>query len=144
MLIKAANSSYEREITAGIAKPVGQDISIEFAAAPELFDHYRQAFYDEDVKLLSEEFYQSMRRRPGYRPEAWRASRDDQVRRREPAGQERALCTARDDPFGVGYRRVAECPQCFTISSRVAALINVVAGITENRAWPDWKDRLRP
>ena len=58
MLIKAANSSYEREITAGIAKPVGQDISIEFAAAPELFDHYRQAFYDEDVKLLSEEFYQ--------------------------------------------------------------------------------------
>lgn len=47
MLIKAANSSYEREITAGIAKPVGQDISIEFAAAPELFDHYRQAFYDE-------------------------------------------------------------------------------------------------
>ena len=34
MLIKAANPSYEREITAGIAKPVGQDISIEFAAAP--------------------------------------------------------------------------------------------------------------
>ena len=58
MLIKAANPSYEREITAGIAKPVGQDISIEFAAAPELFDHYRQAYYDEDVKLLSEEFYQ--------------------------------------------------------------------------------------
>lgn len=55
--IKAANPTYEREITAGIAKPVGQDISIEFAAAPELFDHYRQAFYDEDVTLLSEEFY---------------------------------------------------------------------------------------
>lgn len=70
---QGCDPSYEREITAGIAKPVGQDISIEFAAAPELFDHYRQAFYDEDVKPLSEEFYQFDETRPGYRPEAWRA-----------------------------------------------------------------------
>lgn len=66
-------------------------------------------------------------------------SRDDQVRRREPAGQERALCAARDDPFVSGIDVLPSARSVYYIF-KGAALINVVAGIAENRAWPDWKD----
>lgn len=113
MLIKAANSSYEREITAGIAKPVGQDISIEFAAAPELFDHYRQAFYDEDVKLLSEEFYQfdETKTRIQARKRGERSVTIRFVDVNLLDKNERYVLPV-TIPFGVGYRRVAECPQC--------------------------------
>ena len=140
MLIKAANSSYEREITAGIAKPVGQDISIEFAAAPELFDHYRQAFYDEDVKLLSEEFYQF-----------------DETKTRIQAGSVASVPVTirfvdvnlldKNERYvlPVTIRSVSGIDVLPSARSvyyifKGAALINVVAGITENRAWPDWKD----
>lgn len=140
MLIKAANSSYEREITAGIAKPVGQDISIEFAAAPELFDHYRQAYYDEDVKLLSEEFYQF-----------------DETKTRIQAGSVASVPVTirfvdvnlldKNERYvlPVTIRSVSGIDVLPSARSvyyifKGAALINVVAGITENRAWPDWKD----
>ena len=140
MLIKAANPSYEREITAGIAKPVGQDISIEFAAAPELFDHYRQAYYDEDVKLLSEEFYQF-----------------DETKTRIQAGSVASVPVTirfvdvnlldKNERYvlPVTIRSVSGIDVLPSARSvyyifKGAALINVVAGITENRAWPDWKD----
>ena len=140
MLIKAANPSYEREITAGIAKPVGQDILIEFAAAPELFDHYRQAFYDEDVKLLSEEFYQF-----------------DETKTRIQAGSVASVPVTirfvdvnlldKNERYvlPVTIRSVSGIDVLPSARSvyyifKGAALINVVAGIAENRAWPDWKD----
>ena len=140
MLIKAANPTYEREITAGIAKPVGQDISIEFAAAPELFDHYRQAFYDEDVTLLSEEFY-----------------RFDETKTKIQAGSVASVPVTirfvdvnlldKNERYvlPVTIRSVSGIDVLPSARSvyyifKGAALINVVAGIAENRAWPDWKD----
>lgn len=140
MLIKAANSSYEREIKAGIAKPVGQDISIEFAAAPELFDHYRSAFYDEDVNLLPGEFYQF-----------------DQTQTKIQAGSVTSIPVTirfvdvnlldKNERYvlPVTIRSVSGIDVLPSARSvyyvfKGAALINVVAGIAENRAWPEWKD----
>lgn len=140
MLIKGTMPSYEREITAGIAKPVGQDISIEFAAAPELFDHYRQAYYDQDVTLLPEQYYQF-----------------DETHTKIQAGSVTSIPVTikfvdvnlldKNERYVLpvtirsvtGIEMLNSARNVYYIF-KGAALINIVADIAENRAWPDWKD----
>lgn len=140
MLIKGTVPTYEREITAGIAKPAGQDIRIEFAAAPELFDHYRQAFYDEDAMLLPAANY-----------------RFDGTQTMIQAGSVKSIPVTisfvdvnlldKNERYVLPVTiRSAEGIDLLNSARSVyyifkgAALINVVADITDNRAWPDWND----
>lgn len=58
MLIKNTVSGYSRDITVGIPSPVVGDIEAEIGVAADLLDQYRMAYYDPDVELLGEEFYQ--------------------------------------------------------------------------------------
>lgn len=58
MLIKNTVSGYSRDITVGIPSPVAGDIEAEIGVAADLLDQYRMAYYDPDVELLGEEFYQ--------------------------------------------------------------------------------------
>lgn len=140
MLIKGTMPSYEREITAGIAKPVGQDISIGFAAAPELFDHYRQAFYDEDAVLLPEQYYQF-----GETQTKIQAGSVTSIPVTIKFVDVNLLDKNERYVLPVTIRSVTGIDMLNSARSmyyifKGAALINVVADITENRAWPDWKD----
>lgn len=57
LLIKGNVNEATRDITVGIAKPVDRDITVTFAAAPELLDAYRAGYYDSEAVLLGEEHY---------------------------------------------------------------------------------------
>lgn len=140
MLIKGTVPIYEREITAGIAKPVGQDISIAFAAAPELLDHYRRAFHDDGAKLLDAEYYEF-----------------DQTQTKIQAGSVESIPVSirfvdvnlldKNERYvlPVTIRSVEGIDVLNSARSvyyifKGAALINIVADIAENCAWPEWKD----
>ena len=105
-----------------------------------MFDHYRQAYYDEDVKLLLRGVYQF-----------------DETKTRIQAGSVASVPVTirfvdvnlldKNERYvlPVTIRSVSGIDVLPSARSvyyifKGAALINVVAGITENRAWPDWKD----
>lgn len=140
LLIKAGNVKDSRDIVAGIAKPVGNDISVTFAAAPELLDTYRKAYYDPEAILLPEENYAI-------------AEPVTQIK----AGSVTSPAVTVDFTNLGNLDRDMRYVLPVTIASvegiallptarnvyyifKGAALINIVAGIAENRAWPDWKD----
>lgn len=140
LLIKAGVMQDSRDIVAGIAKPEGNDISVTFAAAPELLDTYRKAYYDPEAILLPEANFDIA----------------------EPATMIKAGSVT-SPPVTVEFSDLntldmnARYVLPVTIASvegigllpsgrniyyvfKGAALINVVADIANNRAWPDWKD----
>ncbi|WP_295937045.1 DUF1735 and LamG domain-containing protein [uncultured Alistipes sp.] len=57
LLIKASITGATRDITVGIAKPVDNEIEVKFAAAPELLETYRLAYYDPEAIILPAEHY---------------------------------------------------------------------------------------
>lgn len=57
MLIKGSVKQYSREITVGMAQPVGHDVRVTFAAEPALLDRYHNAYYCPEAVLLGEEHY---------------------------------------------------------------------------------------
>lgn len=57
MLIKPAVTGYTREISVGTAQPVSHEITVSFAAAPELLGAYREGYYDPEAILLPAENY---------------------------------------------------------------------------------------
>lgn len=140
MLIKGTEPTYERDITAGIAKPVGHDISVEFAAAPELLDHYREAFYDKDVLLLSPEHYRLDELQTviqsGSVTSAPVKIKFVDVNLLDKNERYVLPVTIRS----VTGMDVLNSARSLYFLFKGAALINVVADIAENRAWPAWKD----
>ena len=46
-----------KTITVGIAQPVGNDVTVAVASSPELLETYRAAYYHKDVELLPEANY---------------------------------------------------------------------------------------
>lgn len=140
MLIKDDITSYEREITAGIAKPTDQLITVEFAIAPELFDHYRHAFYDEDANMLSEEFYSFDETKTGIQPGRVVSTpltiKFVNVNQLDKDERYVLPVTIRS----VQGIDVLPSARSVYYVFQGAALVNVVADITENRAWPDWKN----
>lgn len=141
MLIKGTVHSYERQITAGIAKPAAEDITVEFAAAPELLGHYRQAFYDPDVLLLSAEHYlleepQTMIQAGSVTSAPVRIEFVD-VNLLDKDERYVLPVTIRSVQ-GIGG--VLGSARTLYFLFKGAALINVVADIADNRAWPEWDD----
>ena len=140
LLIKAGIEQDSRDIVVGVAKPAGNDIKVKFAAAPELLDTYRKAYYDSEAILLPEENYtiaepETMIKAGSVTStpvtvdfvELGLLDRDTRY----------VLPVTLASVEGIG---VLPSARNVYYVFKGAALINVVAGITENRAWPDWKD----
>ena len=51
--------SLSRSLYVSVAKPEDQDLNVSFVVSPELVDTYRSAYYDEDAELLPEANYNS-------------------------------------------------------------------------------------
>lgn len=129
-----------RAVSVGIAKPEESDIRVTFRAAPELLDTYRLAYYDPDALLLSEEHYDL-------------SQAGTTIKKGNVAGEPLTLDFTNLEQLDLRERYVLPV----TISSatgigilqgartlyyifKEASLVNVVADINENRAWPDWKN----
>lgn len=140
MLIDEADS-YSREIIAEVAKPESREITVTFRTAPELVDNYKQAYYDTKSVALPDGI-----------------CRIDEPTTSILAGNiqsspvtvtfENVLSLDRNQRYvmpvtiesveGVGgvLRSAKTCYFLF----RGASLINIVADLAENRAWPEWGD----
>lgn len=57
-LVKASSVDFSRQLVARIAKPVSHDVTVHFQAVPQLLDHYRKAYYDDKAELLASDYYQ--------------------------------------------------------------------------------------
>ncbi len=139
LLIKSG-VSYEREIVAGVAQPVGQTVEVEFAAAPDLYEHYREAFYDESAIVLPEENYEFSEPLTKIQPGSV-LSKPVKIKfvhvDRLDKNQRYVLPVTIRSVKGI---TVLNSARTVYYIFKGAALINVVADIAENRAWPEWKD----
>ncbi len=139
LLIKTT-SSYEREIVAGMAQPVEQTVKVEFAAAPELYDHYCQAFYDKEAIILPEQHYEFTERTTEIQPGSV-LSLPVKIKFVDvnllDKNQRYVLPVTISSVEGISLLNSARTVYYIF---KGAALINVVADIAENRAWPEWKD----
>lgn len=140
LLFEEEVSDLSRQLVAKIAKQESRAITLTYAADPGLLERYRKIYNDPDVVLLPVEYY-----------------RIEQPQATIPAG--RATSTSVTVEFRQINRLDGELRYVLpvTIASatgidilpsartmyyvfRKAALVNVVADLNENWAWPEWAD----
>ena len=132
-------TSAEREIVVAMADVETRDINVSVNADEGKLVNYRNIFYDMDAEVLGPDFYEIKDSGSSI-----------------PSGQ----VTGR--PVAVGFRNldrldysvnhvlpvsisnadidVLESSRTIYFVVKKAGLINVVADLNENRAWPEWKD----
>lgn len=133
--------SYSRQITAEIAKPEAQDIHVTFRLAPELVDTYKTAYYDNRSVVLPDGI-----------------CKIDEPTSSILAGNvqsspvtvlfENVLSLDTDQQYVMpitiesveGIGKILHSAKTCYFLFRGASLINIVADISENRAWPEWGD----
>lgn len=140
MLIQPANESYSRSLVVGTAQPVERDVEVTFAVAPELLETYKAAYYDELAVLLPEANYSLA--------EPATLISAGGVESMPVAIEFLAINTLDREGRYVLPVKIASVEGIDVLESATAcyfvfkgaALINVVANMKENRAWPSWKD----
>lgn len=139
-LVKIGESVSVRTLTLGIAQPLSHDVKAEMSAAPELFDVYKEVWHDSDIVLLPPDNYEvltpsvlipagNVKSVPVEVKAAGLDTLDMDVRYVLPVTMRSAE--------GVD---ILESARTMYFTFKGASLINVVADMNENRAWPDWKD----
>lgn len=140
LLLKNNVSVDSREIVARIAKPERQPIEVEFAAAPELLETYRNAYYDSAVQLLPSEQYAIDEPRTTIK-ERTVASAPVAVRFIDLNLLDRearyVLPVRIASATGIG---VLESARTLYYVFKGASLVNVVADIDQNWVWPTWQN----
>lgn len=141
VLIKGALSEASRQISIGVAKPTVNDITAQVEVAPELLETYRMAYYDPQALLLDQACY-------SFNSVELTISAGSVVS--APVGFEFRNLDKLDKEqryvLPVAIRSVAGIDEVLGSARnlyfifRGAALINVVANLNENHAWPDWKN----
>ncbi len=124
----------------GTALPADIEISARLVAAPELLDTYRQAYYDEDVDILPSEMCEienpEMIIREGSNVSPAAKIRFVNIKRLD---RERVYVMPIKLENIQGINPLDSKTVVYYVF-KGAALINVVADITNNRAYPVWKD----
>ena len=126
-----------KPIKVAMAQPVGHDVNVTLRKADELFDTYRQAYYHEDAELLPAEY----------------CNLDDVkavVRAGDVASEDInvAFCNLDKLDYSKQYVlpvtieadgvAVLERAKTMYFVIKEASLVNYVAEMYENRAWPIW------
>lgn len=128
------------ELRASTARPVDENLTISFRYGPELLDTYREAHYDENVQLLSEEYFDlgdaAVEIQKGESegvPMYFRLKDLDKLDLSD--GKSYLLPVQLADAGNLPVLKSASVTY-FVVSE--AALIEEVAGMKGNRAWPVW------
>ncbi len=139
-LVRIGDSVSVRTLELAIAQPLSHDVTAEVIAAPELFDVYKEVYHDADIALLPTDNYEVLNSSAVI-----------------PAGNVKSVpveVKAKGlDTLNMDVRYVLpvmvksaegidmlESARRMYFTFKGASLINVVADLNENRAWPDWKD----
>ena len=138
-LVKIGDSVSVQTLTLGIAQPMSRDVKAEIAAAPELFDVYKEVYHDTDINLLPADNYEVLT--PSVTIPA------GNVKSVPVEVKARGLDTLDLDmryvlPVTVKSTEgvdVLESAKTMYFTFKGASLINVVADLNQNRAWPEWK-----
>lgn len=142
ILVKQTGSAVEvsRTVTMSTALVAESDIEATLVAAPELLDTYKKAYYDADVLALPEEMCEITESHLVINKGA-NESPSATVTFKNLERLDRDLVYVM--PIRLTDVRGLDVLDSKTVMYYIfkgAALINVVADITENRAYPDWKD----
>ena len=139
-LVRLSDSTLSATLSLGIAQPQDEDIRVKMAVAPELFEKYTDVYHDEDILLMPSE--------------------NCEVVTGElviPAGNVKSipvqLAFSGLDTLDMDLRYVVpvtvrsaegidilESARTKYFVFKGASLINVVADLNENRAWPEWRN----
>lgn len=138
-LVRIGDSVSVQTLTLGIAQPMSYDVKAEIAAAPELFDVYKEVYHDADIDLLPSDNYEVLT--PSVLIPA------GNVKSVPAEVKAKGLDTLDMDvryvlPVTVKSAEgidILESARTMYFTFKGASLINVVADLNENRAWPDWK-----
>lgn len=142
ILVKQTGSRVDvtRSLTIGTALEAECDITAKLVAAPELLDTYKQAYYDETANILPSEMCEisdpvmKITKGANVSPEVSITFTNlDQLDRELVYVMPVKLTDIQGiDPL--------DSKTTVYYVFKGAALINVVADLAENRAYPDWKD----
>lgn len=130
------------EITVAMAQPVAQDITVSFAEAPELLDRYRTFYDDPTAQLLPSDggYYDfsqvSAVIRSGLvqsEPLAFTFKKLDKL----PIENKERYVLPMTIVSADGMEVLASARTVYFVFMK-AALVNVVADMNENCAWPNW------
>lgn len=129
-----------RTLSVAMAMPEENDVTVTFRAAPELLDNYRQAYYDPEALLLPELHYDLSQAEAVIRKEQIESSpltlefaNLDQL----DLEKRYVLPVTIASVDGVG---VLPSARTLYYIFKEASLVNVVADLNENCAWPDWEN----
>lgn len=140
LLMKSNVATDSRQIVARIAKPEQQPIEVVFAPAPELLETYRNAYYDAQAELLPAGHYAIDEPRT-ILTEGTVASAPVAVRFIDLNLLDRearyVLPVTIASAAGI---EVLESARTLYFVFKGASLVNVVADIDQNWAWPAWKN----
>lgn len=142
ILVKQTGSAVEvsRTLTIGTALMADSDITAKLVAAPELLDTYKQAYYDDEAIVLPSEMCEIAE------PEM-KITKGSNVSPAVTINFTGLEALDRDLVYVMPVR-LTDIKGIDALDSKTtvyyvfkgAALINVVADLTENRAYPSWKD----
>ena len=142
ILVKQTGSAVEvsRTLTIGTALMADNDITAKLVAAPELLDTYKQAYYDEEAIILPSEMCEI----PEPEMKITKGSNVSPAVTINFTGLE----SLDREIVYVMPVKLADIQGIDALDSKTAvyyvfkgaALINVVADLAENRAYPSWKD----
>ncbi|MCM1503044.1 MAG: DUF1735 and LamG domain-containing protein [Bacteroidales bacterium] len=128
------------ELSVAMSDLENKDVNVTFRVAPELIDRYRMAYYDDNAKLLPESNYELQ-----------------SFSVKIPAGsiKSNSLNCRLTGLLGLDYSEnyilpvtiestdgpaVLESARTMYLVIKEASLINVVADLYKNCAWPDWSE----
>lgn len=129
-----------REVRVAMAFPQENEVKVSFAKAPELLETYKQAYYSPDVELLPDEFCDLAG------VEAVIRAGDITCDAVNFAFKNLQKLSLGDKEYVLPVRMSADgvdvLPRANVMYFRIkeASLVNVVADINKNCAWPEWKD----
>lgn len=142
ILVKQTGAAVEvsRTLTIGTALMADQDITAKLVAAPELLDTYKQAYYDEDAVILPSEMCEIAE------PEM-KITKGSNVSPAVTINFTGLESLDREIVYVMPVK-LTDIQGIEALGSKTAvyyifkgaALINVVADLAENRAYPSWKD----
>ncbi len=128
------------EVTVGLAEPEESDINVVFRAAPDLLDRYRLAYYDETARLLPEGHFSAAQMTAVISSGNMSSTPiefifdgldllDYETNYVYPVTIESAS--------GMG---ILESARTMYFVIKEASLVNIVADMQDNCAWPVWDD----
>ncbi len=133
-----------RRFTVGMAQPEAREISVTFSQAPELLGRYRAFYEDPTAELLPAEggyygFSEVSASIPAGSVESSPLEFTFEHLDRLPIDGNRRYVLPVTITSSDGMR-VLESARTFYFVFSKAALVNVVAGMENNCAWPEWTD----